>query len=51
MDEIFEKQNIDVAVIGAGPSGLSAAITLKKSGIHILYISRMETQSFILIVT
>ena len=42
MNEIFEKQNFDVAVIGAGPSGLSAAITLKKSGIQRVIVLERE---------
>ena len=29
----IEVENIDVAIIGGGPSGLSAAITLRKLGV------------------
>ena len=42
MDEKLEKEKFDVAVIGAGPSGLSAAITLKKTGIQRVVILERE---------
>ena len=45
MTEIYKKENFDVAVIGAGPSGLSAAITLKKSGIKNVVVLEREPEA------
>ena len=45
MTEIYNKENFDVAIIGAGPSGLSAAITLKKSGIKNIVVLEREVEA------
>jgi len=45
MTEIFKKEIVDVAVIGAGPSGLSAAITLKKLGIQKVVVLEREAEA------
>ena len=45
MTEIYKKENFDVAVIGAGPSGLSAAIILKKSGIKNVVVLEREVEA------
>ncbi len=45
MTEIFKNEIVDVAVIGAGPSGLSAAITLKKLGIQKVVVLEREAEA------
>ncbi len=45
MTENFKKEHCDVAVIGAGPSGLSAAITMKKSKIQGVVVLEREAEA------
>ncbi len=42
---IIPEENCDVAIIGSGPAGLSAAITLKKAGINKVIVIERETEA------
>lgn len=41
----IEVENIDVAIIGGGPSGLSAAITLRKLGVGTVVVLEREPEA------
>ena len=45
MTETLKHESCDVAIIGAGPAGLSAATTLKKAGIESVLILERETEA------
>ena len=45
MTDIIEQESCDVAIIGAGPSGLSAATMLKKSGIQRIVVLEREAEA------
>ncbi len=45
MTDIFKHEECDVAIIGAGPAGLSAAIELKKSGIASVVVLEREAEA------
>ena len=44
MTDVIEQESCDVAIIGAGPSGLSAATMLKKSGIQRIVVLEREAE-------
>ncbi len=45
MTDAFELKSCDVAIIGAGPAGLSAAIELKKAGIASVVVLERESEA------
>jgi len=45
MNDILKSGSCDVAIIGGGPAGISAAITLKKSGVERIIILEREPEA------
>lgn len=45
MTDVLKHENCDVAIIGAGPAGLSAATTLKRSGIESVLVLEREAEA------
>ena len=45
MNDILKSGSCDVAIIGGGPAGISAAITLKKSGVNRIIILERECEA------
>lgn len=41
----MERKNVDVAIIGAGPAGLSFALSLAKSGLSIVLVDQQSSKS------
>ncbi len=45
MDDRVNEDRVDVLVVGAGPAGLVAGITLARYGIDVLVVDKRETVS------
>ncbi len=45
MTDVLKHENCDVAIIGAGPAGLSAATTLKRAGIESVLVLEREAEA------
>ncbi|MCK5825586.1 MAG: FAD-dependent oxidoreductase [Desulfuromusa sp.] len=45
MTDPFKHESCDVAIIGAGPAGLSAATTLKQAGVESVLVLERETEA------
>lgn len=41
----MERKNVDIAIVGAGPAGLSFALSLAKSGLNILLVDQQTLES------
>ena len=45
MTDLLESASYDVAIIGAGPAGLAAALELKKSGVDRVIVLERESEA------